>query len=66
MDTFKDVKLKELMTLNQIYEIKDIDDNEINLETKVSILTVQGLLKRTILSDKPDLMPGAFDLIIVD
>ena len=66
MDTFKDVKLKELMTLNEIYEIKDIDDNEINLETKVSISTVQGLLKRTILSDKPDLMPGAFDLIIVD
>lgn len=66
MDTFKDVKLKELMTLNQIYEIKDIDDNEISLETKVSISTVQGLLKRTILSDKPDLMPGAFDLIIVD
>ena len=66
MDTFKDVKLKELLSLNQIYEIKDIDSNDINLETKVSISTVQGLLKRTILSDKPDLMPGAFDLIIVD
>lgn len=66
MDTFKDVKLKDLMTLNEIYEIKDIDDNEINLETKVSISTVQGLLKRTILSETPDLMPGAFDLIIVD
>lgn len=66
MDTFKDVKLKELMTLNEIYEIKDIDDNEINLETKVSISTVQGLLKRTIFSETPDLMPGAFDLIIVD
>lgn len=66
MDTFKDVKLKELMSLDEIYEIKEIDDNEINLETKVSISTVQGLLKRTILSDEPDLMPGAFDLIIVD
>ena len=66
MDTFKDVKLKELMSLDDIYEIKEIDDNEINLETKVSISTVQGLLKRTILSDEPDLMPGAFDLIIVD
>ncbi len=66
MDTFKDVKLKDLMTLDQIYEIKEIDDNDINLETKVSISTVQGLLKRTILSDNPDLMPGAFDLIIVD
>ncbi len=66
MDTFKDVKLKELMTLDQIYELKAIDDNDINLETKVSVSTVQGLLKRTILSDTPDLMPGAFDLIIVD
>lgn len=66
MDTFKDVKLKELMTLDQIYELKAIDDNYINLETKVSVSTVQGLLKRTVLADKPDLMPGAFDLIIVD
>ncbi len=66
MDTFTDVKLKELMTLDEIYELKAIDDNEINLETKVSASTVQGLLKRTILSSTPDLMPGAFDLIIVD
>lgn len=66
MDTFKDVKLKELMTLDQIYELKAIDDNDINLETKVSVSTVQGLLKRTVLSDTPDLMSGAFDLIIVD
>ena len=66
MDTFKDVKLKDLMTLDQIYELKAIDDNDINLETKVSVSTVQGLLKRTILADSPDLMPGAFDLIIVD
>lgn len=66
MDTFKDVKLKAFMTLDKIYEIKDINDNEINLETKVSVSTVQGLLKRTVLSETPDLMPGAFDLIIVD
>ena len=66
MDTFKDVKLKELLTLDKIYEIKAIDDNIINQETKVSISTVQGLLKRTILAEEPDLMPGAFDLIIVD
>lgn len=66
MDTFKDVKLKDLMTLDEIYELKAIDDNEINLETKVSVSTVQGLLRRTILAETPDLMPGAFDLIIVD
>lgn len=66
MDTFKDVKLKDLMSLDEIYELKAIDDSDINIETKVSVSTVQGLLKRTILTDEPDLMPGAFDLIIVD
>ena len=66
MDTFRDVKLKDLLALDKIYEIRDIDDNIIDKDTKVSISTVQGLLKRTVLSDKPDLMPGAFDLIVVD
>lgn len=66
MDTFQNVKLKDLMTLDQIYELKSIDDHEINPETKVSVSTVQGLLKRTILSDEPDLTPGTFDLIIAD
>lgn len=66
MDKFKDVKLRDQLTLDQIYELRDIDDNEISADTKVSICTVQGLLKRTILAEEPDLMPGAFDLIIVD
>lgn len=66
MDKFKDVKLRDQLTLDQIYELRDIDDNSISADTKVSICTVQGLLKRTILAEKPDLMPGAFDLIIVD
>ena len=66
MDTFRDVKLKDLLALDKIYEISAIDDRQVNTDTKVSISTVQGLLKRTILSDEPDLMPGAFDLIVVD
>lgn len=66
MDTFRDIKLKELLSLDKIYGISEIDDTEIDTNTRVSISTVQGLLKRTILSDEPDLMPGAFDLIIVD
>jgi len=66
MEKFKDVKLKGQLTLDQIYDLKDIDDNEIEPDTKVSICTVQGLLKRTILAEKPNLMPGVFDLIIVD
>lgn len=66
MDTFKDVKLKELKTLCQIYDVKDIEDRTVDIETKVSVSTVQGLLKRTILAEKPELTSGAFDLIIVD
>lgn len=66
MDKFIDVKLKGQLALDGLYEIKDIDDNEITPDTRVSICTVQRLLKRTILAEKPDLMPGAFDLIIVD
>ena len=66
MEKFKDVKLKGQLTLDQIYDLKDIDDNDVEPDTKVSICTVQGLLKRTILAEKPDLMPGVFDLIIVD
>lgn len=66
MDTFRDVRLKDLMTLDEIYELKSIEDHEISLETKVSVSTVQGLLKRTVLSEHPDLTPGTFDLIIVD
>lgn len=66
MDTFKDVKLKELQTLCQIYDVKDIEDKKVDTETKVSVSTVQGLLKRTILAEKPELTAGAFDLIIVD
>lgn len=66
MEKFKDVKLKDQLTLDEIYDLKDIDDNEIDPDTRVSICTVQGLLKRTVLSENPDLMPGVFDLIIVD
>ena len=66
MEKFKDVKLKGQLTLDQIYDLKDIDDNEVEPDTKVSICTVQGLLKRTILAELPELMPGVFDLIIVD
>ena len=66
MEKFKDVKLKDQLTLDQIYDLKDIDDKDVEPDTKVSVCTVQGLLKRTILAEVPNLTPGVFDLIIVD
>jgi len=67
MDTFKEVKLKDLLTLNQIYDVKELKDKEFDKDTKVHICTVQSLVKR-VLYDESDQKLGStdYDLIIVD
>lgn len=67
MDTFKEVKLKDLLTLNQIYDVKELKDKEFDKDTKVHICTVQSLVKR-VLYDDSDYRLGStdYDLIIVD
>ncbi len=67
MDTFKEVKLKDLLTLNQIYDVKELKDKEFDKDTKVHICTVQSLVKR-VLYDESDRKLGSsdYDLIIVD
>lgn len=67
MDTFKEVKLKDLLTLNQIYDVKELKDKEFDKDTKVHICTVQSLVKR-VLYDDSDCRLGStdYDLIIVD
>lgn len=45
-DVFKEVKIEELMTLDSIYNIKGLDEKEIDKETKIHIATVQSLVKR--------------------
>lgn len=66
-DVFKDVKLEDLMTLNEIYNIKGLDDRFIDKETRIQVATVQGMVKR-ILYNEGDTMPSVtdFDLIIID
>lgn len=66
-DVFKEVKIEELMTLNSIYNIKGLDEKEIDKETKIHIATVQSLVKR-ILYPEGDTMPSVtdYDLIVVD
>ncbi len=67
MDTFKEVKLKELLTLNQIYDVKELKDREFDKDTRVHICTVQSLVKRVLYVDS-DCRPGStdYDLIIID
>lgn len=66
-DVFKEVKIEELMTLDSIYNIKGLDEKEIDKETKIHIATVQSLVKR-ILYPENDTMPSVtdYDLIVVD
>lgn len=67
MDTFKEVKLENLKTLNQLYDIKDLGEKEFEKDTRVHIATVQSLVKR-ILYNETDKCIGVsdYDCIIVD
>ncbi|GIQ63116.1 hypothetical protein PACILC2_16840 [Paenibacillus cisolokensis] len=66
-DVFKEVKIEELMTLDNIYNIKELTDKEIDKETKVHVATVQSMVKR-VLYNEGDTIPAVsdYDLIIVD
>jgi type I restriction enzyme R subunit len=66
-DVFKEVKLEELMTLDEIYNIKGLDEKIIDKETRIQVATVQGMVKR-ILYNEGSRMPAVsdFDLIIID
>lgn len=65
-DVFKEVKIEELMTLDEMYNIKGLDNKDIDKETKIQISTVQSLVNR--LFSPCDTMPSVtdYDLIIVD
>lgn len=67
MDTFKEVRLEDLKTLNQLYDIKDLGEKEFEKDTRVHIATVQSLAKR-ILYNESDTSLGVsdYDCIIVD
>ena len=66
-DVFKEVKLEDLMTLDDIYNIKGLDDKSIDKETRIQVATVQSMVKR-ILYNNEDTMPAVtdYDLVIID
>lgn len=67
LDTFKEIKLEELMTLDEIYDVRELEDKDFESETRVQVATVQSLVKRIMYPDT-DKMPAVsdYDLIIVD
>ena len=66
-DVFKEVRLEDLKTLNDIYNIKGLDDRSIDKETRVQVATVQSMVKRILYNDE-DTMPAVtdYDLLIID
>lgn len=66
-DVFKEVKIEDLLTLDEIYNIKNLEDKMIDRETRIHVSTVQSLVKR-IMYNEDDNMPAVsdYDLIVVD
>lgn len=66
-DVFKEVKLEDLMTLDDIYNIKGLEDKAADKETRIQVATVQSMVKR-VLYNGEDTMPAVtdFDLVIID
>lgn len=66
-DVFKEVKIEDLMTLDEIYNINSLNDKIVDKETRIQVATVQSMVKRILYNDG-EVMPAVtdYDLIIVD
>jgi len=67
-DAFKDASIEDLKTFTQIYDVAGLDKRKADINTKVHITTVQGLIRRIFFTDDPrDALPvDAYDCVIVD
>lgn len=67
-DNFKETRLEELKTFDQIYDLKEVDATGIESTTKVRIATVQALMHAIMYPSDPGEIPsvGQYDCIIVD
>jgi type I restriction enzyme, R subunit len=65
-DALKDTKI-EGYSFSDIYDVKSLEDMTPDVETKVHIATVQGMVRRLFYSDSEKLPSvGQYDFIIVD
>ena len=66
-DVFKEVKLEDLMTLEEIYNIKKLEERNFEKETRIQVATVQSMVKRIIYNEE-NFVPAVtdYDLIIID
>lgn len=67
-NAFKDVRLEQMQTLDQMYEIKGLADIRPDTTTRVHVATVQGMMRRILFprDDDPPAPVDQYDLVIVD
>ncbi|HEX4515021.1 MAG TPA: type I restriction-modification system endonuclease, partial [Polyangiaceae bacterium] len=64
-DAFKDLRLENLQTFTDIFDVKELGDLKPERETKLQIATIQAMVKRVLNSD--DVPPvDQYDCIVVD
>ena len=66
-DVFREVRLEDLLTLENIYDIKGLGKKSIDPETRIHVSTVQGMIRRILYNDGgPKPAVTDYDLVIVD
>jgi type I restriction enzyme R subunit len=65
-DAFVEMRLENLQTFADIFEVKGLKDLKPEKETKVHIATIQAMVKRILFTDEGVPPVDAYDCIIVD
>lgn len=67
-DAFKETRLEDLHTFDQIFELQEVDKTKPEETTKVHISTVQGVMRRIMFNAKDEDVPTVdqYDCIVVD
>jgi len=67
-DAFKDVKLENLHSFAEIYDIKELGDIKPEEDTRLQVATIQGMVRRILFpaDNTPPLPVDQYDCIVVD
>ena len=66
-DAFKDVKLENFQSFNEIYDVKELGDIVPDASTKLQFATIQGMVSRVLYpGDNPPPPADWYDCIVVD
>jgi len=64
---FDQIKLEQLQTFTEIYNVSQLGDTKVDPETRVHIATVQSMVRRVMLtSDEPPPPVDQYDCVIID